>query len=196
MISYFLSSFLLLTAPSAVWAQTSAQDELQRLTDVFATFITVVQALTAVAVGFAFLFFFWGLATFIRNDDASKKLEEAKSKMLWGIVAVFVLVSIWGIVYFLGILFLGSNPGGGRTGIEIFELPLGDRTDRTRTGPNEQQGGNLNQQGGRLNQQGGRLNQQGGRLNQQGGRLNQQGGNLNQQEGNQDPTGGLFPFPR
>jgi len=45
--------------------------------------------------------FFWGVARFIWNADDEKKLEEGKQWMLWGIVALFCMVTLWGIIGFI-----------------------------------------------------------------------------------------------
>ena len=59
--------------------------------------------------------FFWGLARFIRNSGDEKAIAEGKDLMLWGVIALFVMVSVYGI---LNILY-GSIFGGG-----ITQLPL------------------------------------------------------------------------
>jgi hypothetical protein len=43
--------------------------------------------------------------------------EKAKNVMLWGLVALFVMVSVWGIVYFLqsDLRLNVSNPGSAPT---------------------------------------------------------------------------------
>lgn len=51
-----------------------------------------------VAVGL--LAFFWGLVKFIFGGESAK--DEGKSLMLWGIVALFLMVSVWGIVKWIG----------------------------------------------------------------------------------------------
>ena len=54
----------------------------------------------------ALALFFWGLVKFIKNAADTKAHEEGKSLMIWGIIAFFVLVSLWGLVgLFLGDLF-------------------------------------------------------------------------------------------
>jgi hypothetical protein len=53
----------------------------------------------------ALLYFFWGVAVFIFKADNDKAREEGKQKMLWGIVALFVMVSVWGITSTLGAIF-------------------------------------------------------------------------------------------
>ena len=43
------------------------------------------------------LYFFWGVAKYIRSINPGQK-EEGRSIMIWGIVGLFVASSIWGIV--------------------------------------------------------------------------------------------------
>jgi hypothetical protein len=48
------------------------------------------------------LFFFWGLAQYILNSGDPTAQAEGRNKMIWGIVALFVMAAIWGLVKFLG----------------------------------------------------------------------------------------------
>jgi len=70
-----------------------------------------VNTATPVAVGLALLAFFWGLAKFIFSAGDEEKRKEGKKVMGWGIVALFVVVAIWGIVFFISIA-LGVGIGG------------------------------------------------------------------------------------
>ena len=49
-------------------------------------------------VGLSLLWFLFGLAQFIRSAGNSEAIEEGKKKMLYGVVGLFVIVSIWGLV--------------------------------------------------------------------------------------------------
>jgi hypothetical protein len=49
----------------------------------------------------ALLFFFWGVAKFILNADNDEKRTEGKKVMIWGIIALFVMVSVWGLINIL-----------------------------------------------------------------------------------------------
>ena len=62
----------------------------------------ILNLLIPVVFGLALLFFFWGMAQFILHSDEEKVREDGKSRMLWGIVALFVIVSIYGIINFIG----------------------------------------------------------------------------------------------
>lgn len=48
----------------------------------------------------AFLFFLWNVIRFMNASDNTKK-EEAKERMWWGIIALFVMVGVWGIIKIL-----------------------------------------------------------------------------------------------
>lgn len=60
-------------------------------------FPIIVALLSALAV----LFFVWGVVVFIAQTDNEQARAEGKQRMIWGIVALFVLVSVWGLVILL-----------------------------------------------------------------------------------------------
>lgn len=51
--------------------------------------------------GVAVLLFLWGLARFILNSGDEKVVAEGKKMMVWGVVALFVLLAVWGLVALL-----------------------------------------------------------------------------------------------
>ncbi len=64
-----------------------------------------------IVVSIALLGFFWGLAKFVFQAGDSGARDEAKSLMIYSVVALFVMVSVWGLVRFLGSSF-GIQQGG------------------------------------------------------------------------------------
>lgn len=48
----------------------------------------------------AFLFFLWGVLKFMYATDTKQK-DEAKKSIFWGLLALFIMVSVWGIVKLL-----------------------------------------------------------------------------------------------
>ena len=63
---------------------------------------SLIDPLIEISVGLALLAFFWGLAKFIfRVGGDEKAVEEGKRIMKWGLIALFVMVSVWGIVKFM-----------------------------------------------------------------------------------------------
>ena len=58
--------------------------------------------LVPIAFGLCLLYFFWGIAQYIRSGAGSEKAaEEGRNRMVWGVLALFVLFSIWGIINFI-----------------------------------------------------------------------------------------------
>ncbi|MSU44909.1 hypothetical protein EXS45_01890 [Candidatus Nomurabacteria bacterium] len=58
----------------------------------------------------AVVMFVWGVVQFVINSDEEAKKEKGKQFMLWGIIALTVMVSVWGLVGILGSTF-GINTG-------------------------------------------------------------------------------------
>ena len=54
----------------------------------------VVPLLIAVAV----VVFLWGVVRYITAAGDEEKRKEARSTMIWGIVGLFVMVAVWGLV--------------------------------------------------------------------------------------------------
>jgi len=71
----------------------------------------IVDTLLPIVVGIALLAFFWGLATYIFNAGNEEAKDRGKRIMIGGVIALFVMVSIWGIVGFIGGA-LGIGQGG------------------------------------------------------------------------------------
>lgn len=65
----------------------------------------LVKLALPVVVSLALLYFLWGVAQFIFKADNQASREEGRQKMVWGVVALFVMISVWGIVYLLGLTF-------------------------------------------------------------------------------------------
>ncbi len=64
-----------------------------------------------VVAGLALLAFFWGLAKYIFSSADETKKAEGKNVMIYGIIALFVMVAVWGIVAFISSS-LGISTGG------------------------------------------------------------------------------------
>jgi len=105
-LSYFL--------PVLVFAQDSSVGGLIDLLQ------TLINALTPIVVALALLYFFWGLAKYILASSDEAKRKDGQQIMLWGVIALFVMVSVWGIVGLIGDT-VGIDQGGT---IEVPSVPL------------------------------------------------------------------------
>ncbi|OHA89130.1 MAG: hypothetical protein A2653_02885 [Candidatus Zambryskibacteria bacterium RIFCSPHIGHO2_01_FULL_43_25] len=76
--------------------------QLTNVEDFFQSIGRIIEVLLPIVVALALLFFFWGLAKYILAAGDEEKKKEGKNIMIWGIVALFVMVAVWGLVEFIG----------------------------------------------------------------------------------------------
>lgn len=62
---------------------------------------TLLNYILPVLLALAIIYFFWGLIKFIRAAGDPKAASEGKSIMIWGIIAIFIMVAIFGIINWL-----------------------------------------------------------------------------------------------
>ena len=72
----------------------------QTLLNTLALVNTFLNALIGLFITLAIVAFFWGLIKYLVNMG-SENAKEGIQIMLWGIIAIFVMVSIWGIIRLL-----------------------------------------------------------------------------------------------
>jgi hypothetical protein len=71
--------------------------------------LNIVKSLIGLVIASSLLFFFWGLMRFIMHAGDLTKKEDGRSVMIWGIIALFVMVSFLGIIAILQNTFLPGN---------------------------------------------------------------------------------------
>lgn len=84
------------------------------LTGFICQLTNLVLTIVPILVALALLFFFWGLAGWVLSSGDAEKGKEGRTRMLWGLIALFFIVSIGGVVAVLMQTFFGS--GGGAYG--------------------------------------------------------------------------------
>lgn len=65
----------------------------------------LITLLFAVALGY----FLFGLLRFIQNQDDANAQEEGKRHMVWGVIGIFLMVAVYGILNLIGAT-LGKMP--------------------------------------------------------------------------------------
>ncbi|MDO8569177.1 MAG: hypothetical protein Q7R89_00065 [bacterium] len=83
-------------APTLVFAQS-----LGNLETLVRSVGRLVDLSLPIVVGIALLAFFWGLVQFILSQGDESKKTDAKKVMLWGVIALFVMITVWGLVKFI-----------------------------------------------------------------------------------------------
>ncbi len=61
-------------------------------------FIRLLSPIPPILVTLALLYFFWGITKYIRAGGNSEELREGKNVMIYGTVALFVMLAVWGLV--------------------------------------------------------------------------------------------------
>lgn len=87
--------FLILSGLLLVPSFAFAAEGLKGVLDVIGDLIGLA---TPIVVALALLYFFWGLAQYILSQGSEEKKKDSKNIMIWGILALFIMVSVWGIV--------------------------------------------------------------------------------------------------
>ena len=59
--------------------------------------IGLANPFVGIIIGLAVLYFLWGVAQFVLSAGDEKKVEEGRKAILWGIIALFVMVAMWGL---------------------------------------------------------------------------------------------------
>ncbi|MBI5457371.1 hypothetical protein HY971_01455 [Candidatus Kaiserbacteria bacterium] len=106
----FVFALALLTTPAVAFA--SAPRTFLELSNVV---VTILNDATAVLVVAGIVVYFYGVSTNILNfsNEAGEKL---RAYFLWGIIVLFVMVSIWGILRLLQDTLFGGSVGNPTTG--------------------------------------------------------------------------------
>jgi uncharacterized membrane protein YjfL (UPF0719 family) len=74
---------------------------MQNLGDVVNKFIELGNTVIPFLAVVAFLIFILGIANLIRASSNEKELAERKKFLIWGVIGLFVMFMIWGILLFL-----------------------------------------------------------------------------------------------
>jgi len=80
-----------LVAPLGAFAATGVSNALTRIGDL------ITQA-TPIVVALALLAFFWGLVLYIFGAGDAEKRKKGLAVMIWGVIALFVMLSVFGII--------------------------------------------------------------------------------------------------
>ncbi len=84
--------------PLIVSAATPAPTDFKGLAEFAVGLITTA---TGIAVGIGIVYYMWGVVTALNDSGSAKGWERFRGQILWGILALFVMFSIWGILRLL-----------------------------------------------------------------------------------------------
>jgi ABC-type proline/glycine betaine transport system permease subunit len=111
-ISHSIGICTLSLAPLVTYAQRRTP---QNFRDVVGLVLNLLEMTIPIILSFALLVFFWGLAKMVWHGGNERQYAEGRSIAFYGVIALFVMLSVWGIVSVLENTFLGIQgpPVGG-----------------------------------------------------------------------------------
>ena len=117
MLAKFKKVFPLATAlaPLAMFAQTKLQDAAGTIQGILNMIVPIIMTL-------ALIYFFWGLANYILSAGDEEKKGEGRNQMIYGVIALFVMAAVWGLVGVLSNTF-GVDQGTAPTADDLLPNP-------------------------------------------------------------------------
>ena len=82
------------------------------LASIINTATNIIIVAVPVAGGIALVAFLWNLAQLVYNISDTEKHKQARQRIVWAVLAMFVLVTFPGIIYLMANTFFTSGGGG------------------------------------------------------------------------------------
>lgn len=100
---YFIQEYILIPVAHAQSAPASVIEFIGRVNQYF------LNPLIVLMFAIALVTFIWGMFSFFGNKDNSEELEKGKRHILWGILGMAIMVSVFGIMNFISSTTIGAT---------------------------------------------------------------------------------------
>lgn len=70
----------------------------------------ILNPIIVIMFALATVYFFWGIALYIWNPENEQVREDGKRRMFWGVIGMFIMVSVFGIMRLI-ISSIGGDQG-------------------------------------------------------------------------------------
>lgn len=97
-----------LLAPSLAYAAPPNADPPEDFKELVDLIVSLLADIFPIIIILILLAFLWGLARFIFSLGNVEEATEGKTIMVWGVLALFMAVAVWGFVAILMNTFLGG----------------------------------------------------------------------------------------
>ncbi|OGZ11569.1 MAG: hypothetical protein A3D67_00185 [Candidatus Lloydbacteria bacterium RIFCSPHIGHO2_02_FULL_51_22] len=112
-IANLLAVMCLLVAPILAFAITAVPATTGTGGVILGKIIDLMLLVIPLVFGLAFLVFLWGIYKYIRAAEEGDKAE-GRNTIIYGIIGLFVMVAVWGLVKVIGTTFnIGLSTGSG-----------------------------------------------------------------------------------
>lgn len=95
----------------------TAAAQVSNLEDVFQFINNLINTLLPLIIAAAVVYFIYGIARYVMAGDEEAK-GAAKDKIIYGVIGLFVMVSVWGLVNILTNTFFGGTVQGVPSGVD------------------------------------------------------------------------------
>lgn len=82
----------------------------QNLQQLIALFISILNSIVPVIIGLALIAFLWGVFQYVVAGGEEDRIVAAKNTIMWGLLGLFVMLSVWGLVGILTQTIFGTSP--------------------------------------------------------------------------------------
>lgn len=110
---------LIALAPLIAGAQVRTPSPSWNLSDAVGWIISIINLIIPILGGVALIVFFVGLIRYIRSASGGQGKVDGRTLILWGLITLFVLFSVWGIVGILRSTFLSATGQNAGTPLDI-----------------------------------------------------------------------------
>ncbi len=102
-----MAAAVLLAAPVAAFAQ-----QLTNIQSLATSTLSILNIVITIVFVLAILVFGWGVVKYITSANDATKEKEARQFLWWGVIGIFVLASVFGLVKFIGGALQVGQEGG------------------------------------------------------------------------------------
>ncbi len=85
------------------------------------TLIGLINMLVGVLSAMALVVFFIGLVRYIKDSGDAHDHKEGRERIIWSLIALFILFSIWGILALMSQTVFGTSNVNGGSGAEQYQ---------------------------------------------------------------------------
>ena len=96
-----MKKYFYAAAASILPAVALAQTQLNNVDTAISRVRTLINEIIPVIIGLAVLFFIYALLKYVTAGGDAEAAKEARGLIIWGVVIIFVMTAIWGLVGFV-----------------------------------------------------------------------------------------------
>lgn len=93
-----IASTAFFTFPALLFAQSRVAKQPGTLKELICNIVRLLLDAVPFIVVFALILFFWGLIKYVSNGDNEEKRSAGIKMMIYGIVGLFIMIAVWGIL--------------------------------------------------------------------------------------------------